>query len=278
MSSRKAVRRIHGLLRRDPHGPGVSLHRHHHAQRRAAPHAAARLGLPCSTRPTARTSAPSASKRRRCGSSRPPAAIRSRSACGTHRAARTRCASRSGSAAFGEARLAIAALFGGISRLKHVFVFDEDIDIRNDLQVEWALGTRFQADQDLMVLSRIPGHVDGPVAARAADRRQVRLRLHQAVRPRRRNPADPQRRQGLQGPGALPEHRAGAVDGADVLRRPGRSRSAATTAARSPAGSTSCGRTASSAATATAAIILRRRSPASPPSSATSITIPIRAL
>ncbi len=58
---------------------------------------------------------------------------------------------------FGEARLAIAALFGGIARLKHVFVFDEDIDIRNDLQVEWALGTRFQADKDLMILEGIPG-------------------------------------------------------------------------------------------------------------------------
>jgi 3-polyprenyl-4-hydroxybenzoate decarboxylase len=58
---------------------------------------------------------------------------------------------------FGDARLAIAALFGGLPRLKHVFVFDEDIDIRNDKQVEWALGTRFQADQDLVVLTGIPG-------------------------------------------------------------------------------------------------------------------------
>ena len=47
--------------------------------------------------------------------------------------------------------------FGGIARLKHIFIFDEDIDIRNDLQVEWALGTRFQADQDLVMLTGIPG-------------------------------------------------------------------------------------------------------------------------
>jgi UbiD family decarboxylase len=53
---------------------------------------------------------------------------------------------------FGEARAAIAALFGGIGILKHVFVFDEDIDIHDDRQVEWALGTRFQADEDLVVL------------------------------------------------------------------------------------------------------------------------------
>ena len=99
---------------------------------------------------------------------------------------------------FGEARLAIAALFGGIARLKHIFVFDEDIDIRNDKQVEWALGTRFQADQDLMILQGIPGNVNGSLAPGTTDRSQVGLRLHQAVRPRRRDSADPERGQGLQ--------------------------------------------------------------------------------
>ena len=63
---------------------------------------------------------------------------------------------------FGEARLAIAALFGGIMRLKHVYVFDEDIDIRNDRQVEWALGTRFQADQDLVILTGMLGMTMDP--------------------------------------------------------------------------------------------------------------------
>ena len=62
----------------------------------------------------------------------------------------------------GEAKFAIAALFGGISRIKHVFVFDEDIDIRNDMQVEWALGTRFQADTDLVMLTGIPGMTMDP--------------------------------------------------------------------------------------------------------------------
>ena len=64
--------------------------------------------------------------------------------------------------AFGEARAAIAALFGGIMRLKHVYVFDEDIDIRDDGQVEWALGTRFQADQDLVVLQGMLGMTMDP--------------------------------------------------------------------------------------------------------------------
>ena len=62
----------------------------------------------------------------------------------------------------GEARAAIAALFGGIMRLKHVYVFDEDIDIHDDRQVEWALGTRFQADQDLVILQGMLGMTMDP--------------------------------------------------------------------------------------------------------------------
>ena len=56
---------------------------------------------------------------------------------------------------FGEARNAIAALFGGIRPLKHIWVFDEDINIRDERQVEWAFGTRFQADQDIVMLTGI---------------------------------------------------------------------------------------------------------------------------
>jgi len=63
---------------------------------------------------------------------------------------------------FGEARSAIAALFGGIMRLKHVYVFDEDIDIHDDRQVDWAMGTRFQADVDLVVLQGMIGMTMDP--------------------------------------------------------------------------------------------------------------------
>jgi UbiD family decarboxylase len=63
---------------------------------------------------------------------------------------------------YGEAKQAIVALFGGIMRLKHIYVFDEDIDIHNDRQVEWALGTRFQADQDLVVLQGMLGMTMDP--------------------------------------------------------------------------------------------------------------------
>ena len=57
----------------------------------------------------------------------------------------------------GEARNAIAALFGGLRQLKHVWVYDEDVDIRNETQVDWAFGTRFQADQDIVMLTGIMG-------------------------------------------------------------------------------------------------------------------------
>ncbi len=64
--------------------------------------------------------------------------------------------------AAGEARRAAEALIKGIMRLKHVYVFDDDIDIHDDRQVEWALGTRFQADQDLIVLEGLQGMTMDP--------------------------------------------------------------------------------------------------------------------
>ncbi|MGH7099317.1 MAG: UbiD family decarboxylase domain-containing protein [Stellaceae bacterium] len=62
----------------------------------------------------------------------------------------------------GEARAAIAALFGGIRVLKHIYVFDEDIDIADEGQVEWAIGTRFQADEDLVILQGMMGMTMDP--------------------------------------------------------------------------------------------------------------------
>jgi 2,5-furandicarboxylate decarboxylase 1 len=53
----------------------------------------------------------------------------------------------------GEARNAIAAAFGCVANVKHVFVVDPDIDIYSDEQMDWALATRFQADRDLVVQS-----------------------------------------------------------------------------------------------------------------------------
>ncbi len=56
-----------------------------------------------------------------------------------------------------DGKKAIQAAFTGHRSCKHVFVVDEDIDIYNPLEVEWAMATRFQGDQDLVVLERAPG-------------------------------------------------------------------------------------------------------------------------
>ena len=53
----------------------------------------------------------------------------------------------------GEARNAIASVFGSSADVKHVFVVDDDIDVFSDRQIDWALATRFQADRDLMIAS-----------------------------------------------------------------------------------------------------------------------------
>jgi len=53
----------------------------------------------------------------------------------------------------GEARNAIAAVFGSLANVKNVFVVDPDIDVFSDEQTDWALATRFQPDRDLVVQS-----------------------------------------------------------------------------------------------------------------------------
>ncbi len=62
----------------------------------------------------------------------------------------------------GEARHAIHAIFGMMPLIKHVYVFDEDIDPADDRQVEWAMGTRFQADQDIALVSGMMGRPMDP--------------------------------------------------------------------------------------------------------------------
>ncbi|MGC2123235.1 MAG: UbiD family decarboxylase [Xanthobacteraceae bacterium] len=51
----------------------------------------------------------------------------------------------------GDARNAIAAIFGSHAEAKHVFAFDPDIDVFSDEECDWAMATRFQADRDLIV-------------------------------------------------------------------------------------------------------------------------------
>jgi len=50
-----------------------------------------------------------------------------------------------------DGKKAIEATFKGHPSVKHVFVVDEDINIYNPVDIEWAFSTRFQADKDLVV-------------------------------------------------------------------------------------------------------------------------------
>jgi len=54
----------------------------------------------------------------------------------------------------GEARSAIHAILG-TTAAKHIFAVDPDIDIFSDSQMEWAFGTRFQAEKDMIVATGV---------------------------------------------------------------------------------------------------------------------------
>ncbi len=63
-----------------------------------------------------------------------------------------------------DGRKAIQAAFAGHRSCKHVFVVDHDIDIYDPLDVEWAMATRFQGDQDMIILPKEPGSSLDPSA------------------------------------------------------------------------------------------------------------------
>jgi 2,5-furandicarboxylate decarboxylase 1 len=58
-----------------------------------------------------------------------------------------------------DGREAIMAALSAEPRIKHVFVFDEDIDIFDEKRVLWAIATRTQWDKDLIVIKRLSGVV-----------------------------------------------------------------------------------------------------------------------
>ena len=51
----------------------------------------------------------------------------------------------------------ILGAFAGYFDLKHVIVVDDDVDIHNPAEVEWAVATRFQADRDLVIVPESQG-------------------------------------------------------------------------------------------------------------------------
>jgi UbiD family decarboxylase len=59
---------------------------------------------------------------------------------------------------------ALEAAFAGHRSAKHIWVYDEDIDIYSDEEREWAMATRFQADVDLLIKDPEPGSSLDPSA------------------------------------------------------------------------------------------------------------------
>ncbi|AFL94547.1 hypothetical protein CL1_0336 [Thermococcus cleftensis] len=67
----------------------------------------------------------------------------------------------------GDGKNAILAAFAGHPSLKHVVVVDEDVNIYDDREVEWAIATRFQADKDLVIVPNARGSSLDPSAEKS---------------------------------------------------------------------------------------------------------------
>lgn len=63
-----------------------------------------------------------------------------------------------------DGKKAIAAAFEGHKSLKHCVIVDDDIDIYDPNDVEWAIATRFQADKNTVILPNQPGSSLDPSA------------------------------------------------------------------------------------------------------------------
>jgi len=64
----------------------------------------------------------------------------------------------------GDGKNALMAAFGAHPSLKHAIVVDGDIDVYNPIEVEWAIATRFQANDDLVVIPNARGSTLDPSA------------------------------------------------------------------------------------------------------------------
>ncbi len=62
----------------------------------------------------------------------------------------------------GDAKNAILAAFAAHPSLKHVVVVDDDVDVDDPSQIEWAIATRFRADRDLVVIHNVRGSTLDP--------------------------------------------------------------------------------------------------------------------
>ena len=90
----------------------------------------------------------------------------------------------------GEAKNALLAALS-VMDLKHVVVVDDDIDIFDPTDVEWAIATRVQGDRDVMIVTNARAKPLDPSlpqgAGRGADRRQGRDRRDDSARVSRRS-------------------------------------------------------------------------------------------
>lgn len=64
----------------------------------------------------------------------------------------------------GDSKNALLAAFAAHPSLKHAIVVDGDIDVFNPHDVEWAIATRFQADEDLIIIYGARGSTLDPSA------------------------------------------------------------------------------------------------------------------
>jgi UbiD family decarboxylase len=65
----------------------------------------------------------------------------------------------------GEARQAMLGLLGWDPYLKTVIAVDDDVDITDDSEVLWAVATRFQPAEDIVMVERLPGSALDPSSA-----------------------------------------------------------------------------------------------------------------
>jgi 2,5-furandicarboxylate decarboxylase 1 len=53
-------------------------------------------------------------------------------------------------------------LLAGVSFIKHAVIVDDDVDVRDARDVEWAIATRVQADEDLVIIPGLRGRSIDP--------------------------------------------------------------------------------------------------------------------
>ena len=103
----------------------------------------------------------------------------------------------------GQAKNAILAVLGADMYIKRVVVVDHDVNIFDDREVAWALGTRCQADRDIMVISNTRGSDLDPSTDSDGYTRQVGRRRHGQTFPGRVHAPQPH------SPGGHGPHRSG---------------------------------------------------------------------